>query len=171
MNFDVFRSLSYGVYITTTMNGERPVGCVTNSIMQVTSNPAAIAVSINHDNFTNECIRKTGKFAFSVLSENSNVRLIGTFGFRSGRDFDKFAGIDYKMVEEVPVIPDSCGYVVCRVTDTMETTTHTVFLGEVIAAETSKPDDPPMTYAYYHNVVKGKSPKTAPTYLPDKPKE
>lgn len=83
MNFDVFRSLSYGVYITTTMNGERPVGCVTNSIMQVTSNPAAIAVSINHDNFTNECIRKTGKFAFSVLSENSNVRLIGTFGFRS----------------------------------------------------------------------------------------
>lgn len=75
------------------------------------------------------------------------------------------------MVEEVPVIPDSCGYVVCRVTDTMETTTHTVFLGEVIAAETSKPDDPPMTYAYYHNVVKGKSPKTAPTYLPDKPKE
>lgn len=171
MNYDVFRSMSYGVYITTAMDGERPTGCVTNSIMQVTAEPPTIAVSVNHENFTKECIEKTGRFAFSILSEQSNVRLIGTFGFRSGRDFDKFTGVDYKMVDDVPVILDSCGYVVCRVINTMETETHTVFLGEVIEAETSKHGDTPMTYAYYHKVVKGKSPKTAPTYLPDKPKQ
>ena len=28
-----------------------------------------------------------------------------------------------------------------------------------------------MTYAYYHNVVKGKSPKNAPTYLPEDKEE
>lgn len=171
MNFDVFRNMSYGVYITTTMDGDRPTGCVTNSIMQVTAEPATIAVSVNHENFTNECIEKTGKFAFSILSEQSNVRLIGTFGFRSGRDIDKFAEVPYKMVDGMPVITDSCGYVVCRLINKMETETHTVFLGEVVAADICMEDAPAMTYAYYHKVVKGKSPKTAPTYLPDKPKQ
>ena len=51
--------------------------------------------------------------------------------------------------------------------DTMETETHTVFLGEVIEAESYGKPDNAMTYAYYHKVVKGKAPKNAPTYLPE----
>lgn len=70
MNTMIFRDMSYGVYVTTSMDGNRPVGCITNSIMQITSDPATIAVSVNHDNYTNPCIDKTGKFAFSILSEN-----------------------------------------------------------------------------------------------------
>ena len=46
----------------------------------------------------------------------------------------------------------------------METSTHTVFLGRVTDADVLKKDDA-MTYAYYHNVIKGKSPKAAPTYI------
>jgi rubredoxin len=46
----------------------------------------------------------------------------------------------------------------------METSTHTVFLGKVIDADVLKQEDA-MTYAYYHKVVKGKSPKNAPTYI------
>mgnify|MGYP003318979459 CR=1 FL=1 len=61
-------NLSYGVYIVTTLDGERPTGCVANSAMQITSSPATIAVSINHDNYTNSCIQKTGKFAISILT-------------------------------------------------------------------------------------------------------
>ena len=49
----------------------------------------------------------------------------------------------------------------------METATHTVFLGEVIDAGSYDGMGDAMTYAYYHNVVKGKSPKNAPTYLPE----
>ena len=48
----------------------------------------------------------------------------------------------------------------------MEASTHTVFLGEVTGAGVLN-DDEPMTYAYYHNVIKGKSPKNAPTYRGD----
>ena len=68
----------------------------------------------------------------------------------------------------MPVIADSCGYLVCKVINKMETATHTVFLGEVVAADTLK-DGEPMTYSYYHKVVKGKSPKNAPTYIADEP--
>ena len=46
----------------------------------------------------------------------------------------------------------------------METETHTVFLGKVVAAERIQ-KAAPMTYAYYHNVIKGKTSKNAPTYI------
>lgn len=63
------------------------------------------------------------------------------------------------------MLNDVCGYVVCKVIDTMETSSHTVFLGEVIEGEVTGDGRTPMTYAYYHNVIKGKSPKNAPTYI------
>lgn len=167
MNPNIFRSMSYGVYITATMDGERPTGCITNSIMQITSSPATIAVSVNHDNYTNSCMKKSGGFAFSILAENSDSSLIGRFGFQSGRDTDKFAGLDYEMKSGMPVVKGTCGYVVCRIIDTMEIATHTVFLGEVVDADVFEGTGDAMTYAYYHKVVKGKSPKNAPTYLPE----
>lgn len=171
MDTNVFRSISYGLYVVSSLDGERLVGCTANSIMQVTSSPATIAVSINHDNYTNSCIDKTGKFAFSILSQNSDPALIGGFGFRSGKDTDKFEGVEYEMAEGLPVLKDSCGYVVCRVIQKMEASTHTVFLGEVIAGEVFNQGAEAMTYAYYHNVIKGKSPKNAPTYLPEAEEE
>lgn len=167
MDTRIFRSMSYGVYVAGTMDGDRPTGCIVNSIMQITSSPATVAVSVNHDNYTNSCIAKSGLFSFSILAEDSDPGLIGGFGFRSGKDVDKFEGVDYQMAAGCPVVKDSCGYVVCRVINTMETATHTVFLGEVIDGVVHEGGRKPMTYAYYHQVVKGKSPKNAPTYLPE----
>ena len=171
MNTKVFRNISYGVYIITAMDGERPTGCTANSVMQVTSSPATIAISINHDNFTNGCIKKAHKFAISILSETSDPLLIGTFGFKSGKDTDKFNDVSYEMKENLPVIKDSCGYIVCKVIAKMEAETHTVFLGEVIDGDVFNGPAQAMTYAYYHQVIKGKSPKNAPTYLPDEDKK
>ncbi len=165
MNKKTFFNMSYGVYVVTTMDGDRPTGCVANSIMQITSSPATVAVSMNHDNYTNACMDKTGVFAFSILTEKSDPALIGGFGFRSGRDADKFEEVDYQMVAGAPVLKDCCGYVVCRIIDRMETSTHTVFLGEVLEAENQPGSVKPMTYAYYHDVIKGRSPKNAPTYV------
>lgn len=170
MNTNAFRNLSYGVYIISTLDGERPTGCVANSAMQITSSPATIAVSVNHDNYTNSCIQKTGKFAVSILSEESDATLIGTFGFQSGKEVNKFDGVQALEKEGISVVADACAYVVCKVIDKMETATHTVFLGEVIDADVLKKAEP-MTYAYYHKVVKGKSPKNAPTYLPEEKEE
>lgn len=171
MNKNIFRSMSYGVYVTSTMDGERPTGCIANSIMQITSEPATVAVSVNHDNYTNACMEKSGMFAFSILSEGSDPGLIGTFGFQSGKEIDKFADVDYEIIEGMPVVKDSCGYVVCRIVDKMETETHTVFLGEVVEAEAYGNAQKAMSYAYYHEVVKGKSPKNAPTYLQEEAEE
>ena len=164
MNPNTFHKLSYGVYVVSTWNNGKPTGCTANSAMQITSSPATIAISINHNNYTNKCIQETGRFAISILAEDSEPSIIGTFGFRSGRDFDKFSEVEYSVKDYMPIVNDSCGYIVCEVIDKMETATHTVFLGEVKGAELFGNRDA-MTYAYYHKVIKGKSPKNAPTYI------
>lgn len=170
MNQSAFYNLSYGVYICSAWDEGRPTGCVSNSAMQVTAAPATVAVSINRENYTHKCIGDCGYFAITVLSEKVDPRLIGKFGFFSGRDKDKFEGVSYTVRGKLPVPDDGCAYIVCKVKDKMETPTHTVFLGEVIDADLLK-NEKPMTYEYYHRVIKGKAPKTAPTYneakLPD----
>lgn len=164
MNSFALRKLSYGVYVIGTLDQERVTGCIANSAMQITSDPATVAVSINHNNYTNKCIRESGKFSVSILGEGINPEIIGTFGFQSGKDINKFETVSYDMKEGVPVLTEACGYLVCEVVDKMETETHTVFLGKIVDAE-SLSEEEPMTYAYYHKVVKGKSPKNAPTYI------
>lgn len=168
MDINVYTKLSYGVYVISTWDNGRPTGCTANSAMQVTADPSTIAISINHDNYTNKCIAETGKFAISILSEESDPSIIGTFGFQSGKEINKFESVKYSVEDQLPVVSDACGYLVCEVIDKMETATHTVFLGSVTGGEILKDKDP-MTYAYYHKVVKGKSPKNAPTYIPEEP--
>ena len=86
------------------------------------------------------------------------------FGFQSGREIDKFEGVKTEKVNGLDVVADSTGYIVCDVDDILETETHTVFLGKITDCGLLK-DEPVMTYEYYHRVKKGKSPKTAPTYI------
>jgi len=168
---NVLWNISYGVYVISSMDGDRPTGCIANSVMQVTAEPATIAISINHDNFTNECIKKENKFAISILLETTDPSIIGTFGFKSSRNTNKFNGVSYEMKENLPVLKDSRGYIICKVIDKMETETHTVFLGEVVDGDVFNESGQVMTYAYYYNVIKGKSPKNAPTYRPDENKK
>lgn len=163
MDNKILRDLTYGVYVIGSLDGERKVGCIANSVMQITSNPASIAISINHDNYTNKCIKECNMFSVSILNEESNPNIIGTFGFSSSKDTDKYNDFDYELVENIPVIKDSNGYMVCEVTSVLETETHTIFIGKVI--NMNKYDNKNvMTYKYYHEVLKGSSPKKAPTY-------
>lgn len=164
MNKNVFHNFSYGVYLVSSLDGERPTGCIANSAMQITSAPATIAISINHDNFTNSCIHQSKQFAVSILSQNTSPDLIGRFGFQSGKDINKFETVPFQTQSGLPIPSNCCGYVICKVIKTMETSTHTVFLGEVIDGDVIN-NEIPMTYSYYHQVIKGKSPKTAPTYI------
>ena len=164
MNKNAIRNMSYGVYVISSKDAGRDVGCVANSAMQITSSPATIAVSINHDNYTNGAIRSSGVFAISVLPEDIDQSVIGTFGFKSSRDVDKFSLVASVEKSGLRIPSGAICYIVCKVIDTMETATHTVFLGEVTDADMLNSGEP-MTYAYYHKVKKGTSPKNAPTYV------
>ncbi len=163
MDERILWNLSYGVYVVSTMNQDKPTGCVANSVMQVTAIPPTIAVSIHHDNFTHSCINDTGLFSISVLSEECKPAILARFGFQSGKNIDKFENAEYKYVDGLPVLTDSIGYMNCKVISSTEIGTHTIFVGELIDTELLA-EAPPMTYAYYHKIRKGKTPKNATTY-------
>lgn len=163
MNKNVLRNLSYGVYAVSTLDGERAAGCIANSIMQITHD--TVAVSMNHDNFTNECMEKNKKFAVSILAEDTEMNTIAFLGFQSGRERNKFEKIETFDVDGLSIIKNAVGYLICEVVDKIETETHTLFIGKILAGEMINESKTPMTYAYYHTVKKGNSPKTAPTYL------
>ncbi len=165
MNNEILRNLSYGVYVVSTLDNGKPTGCIANSAMQVTHD--TIAVSISHDNYTNKCIKESKKFAISILGVDVNDNIIPVFGFTSGKDTDKFKGVEIKEVDGLDVIADSTGYIICEVINQMETETHTIFLGKIIDGDLLK-EQIPMTYAYYHKVKKGTSPKSAPTFIEEK---
>lgn len=166
MNTKSFQKIGYGVYIICSKSGEKINGQIANTAFQVTSEPATVAISINKLNLTHEYIKSSKVFSISILAKTAPMTLIGQFGFKSGRDTNKFEGINYKIgVTGAPIILDqtvSC--IEAKVVNEMDCGTHTIFLGEIVDCEVLA-DTEPMTYAYYHEVKGGKSPKTAPTYV------
>ncbi|MGA1823629.1 MAG: rubredoxin [bacterium] len=174
MNQKALHTISYGLYIVSSKKGERINGQIANTIFQTTSNPAQIAICINKENLTHEYIRVCGLFSVSVLSQSVPMKSIGMFGFRSGREIDKFSGINYTRGKAgVPIVLDwSVAYIVATVRHKLDVGSHTLFVGEVVDAEILS-HDTVMTYDYYHRVKHGTSPKSAPTYTNelDKKKE
>ncbi len=163
-----FHALSYGVYLISTQDADRPCGCVVNTFQQVTSDPARVSVAVNKDNFTAQAIGRTGRFAVSVLDESASMELIGRFGFHCSAEIDKFADTEFAVdAFGVPyVTQNTCARFSVHVVETVDVGTHLLFIGEVDQAETLEAE-PPMTYAFYHQVRGGKTPPRASAFDPN----
>lgn len=167
-----FYKLSYGMYIISATCEGKKNAQIANTVFQITSDPQLLAVSINKQNLTHKYIQKGKIIGVSVLSEEAPMDLIGKLGFKSGRDGDKFEGTAYITGETgVPVVTDSIvSYFELEVEKEVDVLTHTIFIGKVVNAQVLQDKDQ-MTYKYYQDVKRGKSPKTAPTYIASKAEE
>ncbi|MEN6441709.1 MAG: flavin reductase family protein [Syntrophobacter sp.] len=165
----VFLDLSYGLYIVTSRYGEKLNGQIINTAVQVTSEPPQVAVIINKINLTHEFISRSRVFAVSVLDVTAPLTFIGLFGFRSGRDIDKMSRSKFKEgVTGCPLVTEhTLSVLEAKVTARVDLGSHTIFVGETIGSEVLC-DGEPMTYQYYHQTLKGKSPPAAPTFQPAK---
>jgi flavin reductase (DIM6/NTAB) family NADH-FMN oxidoreductase RutF/rubredoxin len=167
MNLAAFHMVSYGLYVVSSIKDGKIDGQIANTVFQITPDPPTIAVSINKQNLTWEYIRESGVFTVSVLSTETPMTFIGLFGFKSGRDVDKFENCKYKPGKKTgaPIVLDhTLGFLEARVVNSMDVGSHTVYIGEVVDCDILVEGEP-MTYAYYHQVKKGKTPETAATYL------
>jgi ferric-chelate reductase [NAD(P)H] len=97
VNRIALQQCSYGVYIISAREGDKLNGQVANTVCQVTSEPAMVSVCINKQNLTYEMISRGRAFTVSILDEGTPLQLIGVFGFKSGRDSEKFEGINYRL--------------------------------------------------------------------------
>jgi len=166
MDQKTFHKISYGLYVVSSKKESKLNGQIANTVFQVTSEPPTIAISINKQNLTHEFIQKSKVFTISILSEETPMKFIGHFGFKSGRDLNKFKDINYKVgITDAPiVIENSIGYLEAELINKIDVGTHTIFIGRIINAEILSSSEP-MTYNYYHQIKGGKSPKSAPTYI------
>ncbi|MEM2121516.1 MAG: flavin reductase [Candidatus Woesearchaeota archaeon] len=167
MNLKALYKINYGLYVVSSkLNDNKFNAQISNTVFQVTSEPKKIALSINKQNFTHECIVNSKVLSISVLSQKTPLEFIGRFGFRTGRDFDKFEGVNYKVgITGAPIILDnSVAFIEAKVVDSFDVGTHTLFIAEVVDCEIISEEEP-MTYDYYHKVKQGFAPKTAPTYI------
>ncbi len=164
MDKQIFKDVTYGMYVVTTSSA----GCIINTMTQITSENPIITISLNKQNYTNEVIKNEKKFAVSIVSEDTNPNLISTFGFSSSRNNNKFENFKYNEINNIKVLEEeTTGYILCEVIDIVDCNTHDIFIAKVI--DTNKlNNNQPMTYKYYHEVVKGKAPKTAPTFIEEK---
>lgn len=165
MNKNILKKLSYGMYIITSKNADLLVGCVANSVMQINSD--TVAISLNNDNYTTKVILEEKKFVINILPTNTDIELIKTFGFKKSNEVNKFLNVSYKLVDDVPIINNTCGYIICTFNNLVKTSTHTIILGKIINMQVSSELEP-MTYKYYQENLKGTTNKNAPTYQEEK---
>ncbi|MCR5482428.1 MAG: flavin reductase [Clostridia bacterium] len=150
--------LSYGLFVLTAKDEIKSNGCITNTAIQVASDPNQISFAVNKANYTHDMIMKTMKANISVISEDVSFDLFKHFGFQSGRDVDKFAGYtDCKVAENgIPYITvGTNSYFSIDVQKTVDLGSHTLFIGIPTAMEVLS-DIPSATYAYYQDNIKQK---------------
>lgn len=156
---------TYGLYVVSAQADGKRTGCIVNTLVQVTAVPIKLAVTVSKENLTCGLIEKAGRFTAVALDQRADLMYIGRFGFRSGRDMDKLDGIP--MAEDAAGTPypteNACARYSCKVTGSVDLDTHVMFIGQCEEAEILSEQEP-LTYAYYRNVIKGGTPKTAPSY-------
>ena len=154
-------SLSYGLFVLTARDGAKDNGCIINTVTQLTDTPKRISIAVNKANYTHDMIKKTGVFNVSVLSNDAPFAMFQHYGFQSGRDVDKFAGVQgmARATNGVYYLPYCTNaFISARVTQTIEFETHTLFIADVTEARQLS-EVPSMTYAYYFANVKPKPSK------------
>ena len=156
----------YGLYIISSKTDEGYAACLINTATQVTADPIQVIVSVNKQNVTCGRIQSAGHFALAIVDEGADMPFIGRFGFRSSADIDKFEGLptSYDEFGDPYTTEHTCGMVSCAVSETIDAGTHLVFLAEVVETE-DLGETPPMSYSYYHKVLKGKTPPKAASYV------
>ena len=167
MKKEPFFSLSYGLYVVASAQGDQRGAYIANTVFQVSADPAMFAISCHKDNTTAAVINESKAFSFSVLEKDAPLAFIQALGYKHGEDKDKFRQLNYtRGTTGVPMVYDHfCSWFECRVTNRMDVGTHWLIIGEAVDNGMLSGSAEPLTYAWYRKHHKALSPSTAPTYV------
>jgi rubredoxin/flavin reductase (DIM6/NTAB) family NADH-FMN oxidoreductase RutF len=170
MNFEALNKISYGLYLITTHYEGENYGFIGNAIMQVTSDPLQIIIASNKENFSTEKITQSQKVGIVVIGEHAKREFIAQFGYKSSKNINKFEGykIQYSPLKMPIITENMCAWYDAEVITEFDAGTHILYLCKLQNGDFIDQNEPPLTYDYYRNVFKLKSPKTAPTYFDPK---
>lgn len=153
----VLFNIGYGLYAVTSNDGKKDNGLIVNSVMQLTSSPLRVAVSVSKSNYSHDTIKNTGKMNVCPIQKSAPFAVFEAFGFKSGRDTDKFEGCSPKRSENgLAVLPKHINsFFSLNVKDYIDLGTHGMFICDVTESEKISTEET-MTYTYYQKHVKPK---------------
>jgi flavin reductase (DIM6/NTAB) family NADH-FMN oxidoreductase RutF len=144
---DLFRQLTFGVYVVGVADGERQDAFTAAWVVQTSFEPLLLAMSVNPQNASYPILRAAGSFTVNVLRQGQ-IELARRFGTRSGRDEDKLAGVRWHAGRGgAPILDDTLAYFECELGATLPAGDHELVLGRVIDGRILAPGAAPMTYA------------------------
>ena len=150
-------NIGYGLYVVTSNDGKKDNGLIVNTVTQVTNTPNRIAVTINKDNYSHHIIKQTGKMNINCLTVDAPFAVFEAFGFRSGRNVNKFEGCSpLRSDNGLVFLPRYINsFMSLKVEQYVDLDTHGMFICSVTEARVLS-DRETMTYTYYFNNVKPK---------------
>jgi len=130
-----------GLYIVSTAADGAPIGFVGSFVMQTGFDPPTVCVAIGRDRAHLAAVRRSGRFALSILDADSRG-LMGAF-FKppadGGSPFDALA------TETAPggstVLTDALGWLECEVSSEHDSGDHVVVFGRVTAGHLAREAD------------------------------
>ncbi len=153
-------NIGYGLYVVTSNDGKKDNGLIVNTVTQVTNTPNRIAVTINKDSYSHHVIKQSGKMNINCLSTEAPFAVFEVFGFKSGRNVNKFQNCDVLRSDNglvfLPKYINS--FMSLNVEQYVDLDTHGMFICSITEARVISKTET-MTYTYYQNNVKPK-PKT-----------
>jgi flavin reductase (DIM6/NTAB) family NADH-FMN oxidoreductase RutF/rubredoxin len=166
INNEALFHITYGLYIVSSGDKQQGNGYISNSVFQVSAEPALFAACCNKNNFTAGMIEKHGHFSVSVLSENTETEIFSNFGYKSGKDFNKLEGMNIKYgITGAPIVLNhSTAYLECRLIQKVDVGTHWIFIGELSDAQLLDETSKPISYTNYRETRNLFAPPKAPTY-------
>lgn len=162
MNNKAFFKLSYGLYVVSSSCDGKDSACIANTFVQVTSEPARVCITLNKNNYTTSLIENSCVYNVGVLLDDIDMDVIRRFGFQSGKDVNKFDGIDYEVdCQNIKQITEGiAASFSVKVISMTDVGTHIMFVGDVIDCKVINEGEV-LTYANYHNKKNGTTPKNA----------
>ncbi len=162
MDNNALFKIGYGLYVLTAREGEKDNGCIVNTVMQVTPNPATMVLGVCKQNYTHGMITRTGEFNVSMLTQDAPFKVFEHFGFKSGKDTNKFENCEQSLRSEngILYLPKYTNAMLSgKVTQQIDMGSHTLFVADITQAQTLS-DAESVTYSYYQANIK---PKPQPT--------
>lgn len=153
-------NIGYGLYVVTSNDGKKDNGLIVNTVTQVTNTPNRIAVTINKENYSHHVIKQTGIMNINCLSTDAPFAVFEAFGFKSGRNTDKFADCTpLRSDNGLVFLPRYINsFMSLKVEQYVDLDTHGMFICSITESRVISQTET-MTYTYYQNNVKPK-PKT-----------
>jgi flavin reductase (DIM6/NTAB) family NADH-FMN oxidoreductase RutF len=141
-----FTALVHGVYVVTTRLEDVVNGMTASWVAQVSLKPLLVMVSIAPSRYSHRLIQESGVCAVNVLAD-TQVELGKRFGYKSGRQVDKFAGLEWTTAATgAPILPQAYAYLDLKLRDTMTAGDHTLFVGEVVDGRILHPEAQPLVF-------------------------